>query len=499
MLALNELDNLLDDYYSKSEKDIIEQAEKLVCIEAENTLRNVTAYRDYVKNINGSVLVDCNTIDDFRQLPPTEKHKYLKQYTRSDLVAEKSFSDYSWNISATSGSTGEPFYFPRDYYQDYVYTKTAESYLVTNFHIDQKKTLYINAFPMGVWIGGVFTYNAINEVKKLGYKLSLINPGINKTEVIRAIINLGNEFDQILIGSYAPFLKDILDDGITQGIDWKQLPVKFIFSAEAFSEEFRDFLSVKTGINPYLDSLNHYGTVDLGTMSHETPYSILVRRLAYKNKELFHELFGSEARTPTLTQFDPRLFYFEEVEGRLYCTAKTGYPMIRYDLKDKGGVRLKSEVEAIFNRFGIDLKQEADNVGITSTIWNLPFVFVYERADFSVSYYAFQVYPEVIRKALIDAEIEPIVTGKFTAEVVYDEGRQRLDLYVELRPELDQDTPRKSDILNTIHKYLLDNSSEYRQTCTAVGEEVVKPNIILKNYEDLEYFKPGAKQKWVKK
>jgi phenylacetate-CoA ligase len=499
MLSLKKLENLLDDYRTKSEQDILSESESLVCDLANQALNSVPAYKDYIAKNKGDNVVSCEDIDNFKLLPATEKDGYLKKYKRSDLVSNNKFAENSWNISATSGSTGEPFYFPRTHYQDIVYSSSAEAYLVSNFNIDNKKTLYINAFPMGIWIGGVFTYTAINEVMQRGYNLSLINPGIIKNEVIRAIKNLSEEFEQIIIASYAPFLKDILDDGVAQGIDWKILPVKFIFSAEAFSEEFRDYLSEKTGINPYLDTLNHYGTVDLGTMSHETPYSILIRRLAYKNKELFTELFTDEARTPTLTQYDPRLFYFEEVEGRLFCSAKTGYPMIRYDLKDKGGVRSKSKVEELFSKHGIDLKQEAENAGISNTIWNLPFVFVYERADFSVSYYAFQVYPEVVRKALIDVQIEPLVTGKFTAEVIYIDGRQRLDLYVELRPEIEQETTKIIDIQNIIHSYLLGSSSEYKQTCSSLGEDIVKPNIILKKYEDSEYFKPGAKQKWVKK
>ena len=177
---------------------------------------------------------------------------------------------------------------------------------------------------MGVWIGGVFTFSALREVANMGYPLSVMTPGINKLEVIRAIKNIGHEFDQIIIGSYAPFLKDILDDGVEAGIDWNKLPVKFVFSAEAFSEEFRDYLAEKTSIDPLTDTLNHYGTVDLGTMAHETPYAIMIRRLAYKNKKLFVELFGQDARTPTLAQYDPRLFYFEEfTPGSICCTAKT--------------------------------------------------------------------------------------------------------------------------------------------------------------------------------
>lgn len=497
MIKQNELDNLLIDYHSKTEEELVRESEKLVCALADKVIKNVPAYRDYVAKVQGKTPKRCHLLKEFKALPPTAKQEYLKQYNRSELVSTDNFADTAWNISATSGSTGEPFYFPRDNYQDIVYAASAQAYLVDFFNIDTKKTLYINAFPMGVWIGGVFTYIAINEVMRKGYKLSIINPGIIKSEVIRAVRNLGSEFDQILIGSYAPFLKDILDDGSEQGINWQKLPVKFIFSAEAFSEEFRDYLTEKTGIDPHKDTLNHYGTVDLGTMSHETPYTTMVRRLAYKNKDLFVELFGEEARTPTLTQYDPRLFYFEEIDGRLFCTAKTGYPLIRYDLKDKGGVRSKKGVDELFKKHGIDLVEEAEKIGITDTIWNLPLVFVYERADFSVSYYAFQVYPEVIRKSLLNNTIEPKVTGKFTAEVNYRNGRQQLDIYVEMRPKFELNEENQNNIQSVVHNYLKDGSSEYSQTCLSVGEDAVKPNIILKQYEDIEYFKPGGKQKWV--
>jgi phenylacetate-CoA ligase len=278
------------------------------------------------------------------------------------------------------------------------------------------------------------------------------------------------------------------------------MPVKFIFSAEAFSEEFRDYLVEKTGINPLLDTLNHYGTVDLGTMAHETPYSIMIRRLAYQNKQVFVELFGDEARTPTFAQYDPRLFYFEEFQpGLLCCSAKTGYPLIRYDLKDRGGVRSKQQVEKLFSEHGINLEEEAEKAGISHTVWNLPFVFVYERSDFSVSYYAFQIYPEVVRKALIDKQVDQLVTGKCTMEVVFTDGRQQLMIYVELRPNVSENSEFIQKLQDLFHSYLLDGSSEYRQTCQEMGDDTIKPHVIAKRYEDIEYFRPGGKQLWVKK
>jgi hypothetical protein len=41
---------------------------------------------------------------------------------------------------------------------------------------------------MGAWIGGLFTYEAIRRVGENGnYDMSIITPGINKAEVIKAV------------------------------------------------------------------------------------------------------------------------------------------------------------------------------------------------------------------------------------------------------------------------------------------------------------------------
>src|SRR6202034_2208750 len=111
---------------------------------------------------------------------------YLRKYRREELCWDGQFSEGQWVISTTSGSTGEPFYFPRTNFQDEYYALTAELYLRENFQIHHHKTLYINAFAMGAWIGGLFTYEAIHRVAQRGYALSVINPGIYKAEVINS-------------------------------------------------------------------------------------------------------------------------------------------------------------------------------------------------------------------------------------------------------------------------------------------------------------------------
>ncbi len=486
-------------FHSRPESEWIEKGRKRTLQLFHEMAVRVPAYKDFLKK-NSFSSSSVKSYKDITKIPPINKDNYLRQYPKKMLCWDGEFGHGQWVISTTSGSTGEPYYFPREHSQDWQYAITAELYLRNNFSIQSKSTLYIVAFPMGAWIGGLFTYEALKLVgENGGYELSIITPGIHKQEVINAVNQLGENFDQIIIGAYAPFLKDILDDGVREGIDWKRYNIGFVFSAEAFTEKFRDYVfNVTNPKNPLLSTLNHYGTVDLGTMAHETPESILIRRRLVEDNQL-KILFPEVVRQPTFAQFDPELFYFEEEEHSLYCSAFSGLPLVRYDLKDYGGILKRKDVHKALNNAGIDIEKEIQTSGIGQTTWNLPFVYVYERNDFSVSYYAFLIYPDMIRRALQDDGLSKSITGKFTMMVDYSsEGRQQLTIHIELAHGIELKEDLANKIQSIIHTRLIEESSEYREVDKTVGN-IVKPHIKLWNYEDPTYFRPGTKQKWVVK
>lgn len=437
---------------------------------------------------------------DIARLPLLSKDNYLRQYPRAALMWDGKLDGRQLTVSATSGSTGEPFYFPRGRDQDLDYARTAELYLLENFSIDRKSTLYIVGFPMGVWIGGVFTFRALTMLMDTGaYRLSVITPGISKQDIISAVQKIGAEFDQVIIGSYAPFLKDILDDAADLGLDWRAFSPGFVFSAEVFSETFRDYVIRKTGLpDPYLRTLNHYGTVDMGTMSHETPLSVFIRRRAVSDRKLYASVF-SDSKLPTLTQYNPEQFYFEDIGGNLVCSARSGIPLIRYDLKDRGGVVGFSDMFRRLADAGLDLTREVQGTTVDGTVWHLPFVYVYERSDFSVSFFAFQIYPETVRKAVQDRQFDTLVTGKFTMQVTYDAvGNQQFHVHVEMRPHVRRSDELAGRIGQRIVSTLLAENSEFRKTHEMYGTRVY-PEVVLWPYEEATHFKPGTKQKWVKK
>lgn len=485
--------------HNQDEQVWVKRGERRALAQFHAMAARVPAYKDFLKanNFDSS---SVKTIKDFQRIPKINKDNYLRKYPKEMLCWDGEFSHGQWVISTTSGSTGEPYYFPRESTQDWQYAISAELYLRNNFDIQSKSTLYIVAFPMGAWIGGLFTYEALKLVTEHGgYDMSIITPGIHKQEVINAIKQLAGSFDQVIIGAYAPFLKDILDDGTRQGIDWSKLNLGFVFSAEAFTETFRNFVLKKTGISdPYRSSLNHYGTVDIGTMAHETPESIYVRRKLLE-KESLKLLLPEATKQPTLCQYNPELFYFEEEENNLLCTSYSGLPLVRYDLKDFGGVISRSHVHSVLKEAGIDFEKDAQSYGFDKTTWSLPYVYVYERNDFSVSYYAFLIYPDTIRRALQQNKFEDVLTGKFTMYVDYDEkGRQHLNIHAELTYGQKQDDNLVNQLSATLHDALLKESSEYRETFGMIGAEA-RPIVMLWDYESPEYFRPGTKQKWVKK
>ncbi len=496
---LNEAKSLLSDVKKYKQPYWTERGEAAALKLFHEAATRIPAYKDFLEK-QGFDPDSVVTIEDFQKVPLTSKDNYLRKYKRSELCWDGNFTNNSWTISATSGSTGKPFYFPRqDVHNDY-YALTAEMYLLEHFKIDQKSTLYVDAFAMGVWIGGVFTYESVRKVAERGYDISVVTPGINTDEVLNCVRELGGEFDQVIIGCYPPILKDIVDIGVEQGIEWSDYNLGIVFSAEGFSESFRQYIFDKANLkDSYLSTLNHYGTVDMGTMSHETALTNLIRKNLADSDELSRSIFGKTKKLPTLTQFLPEQFYFEQVDGNVVCTSNSGYPLIRYDLKDIGGVLTMEEVEVAYRESGASLRDEASRAHIDGHIWNLPFVYLFERADFSVTFSGAQIYPEEVKKALLNPELHDSVTGKLTLISDYDEeARNYLEVHIELRRGVDASKDLENLVQEKVVEILIAENSEYRVLHQANPDKLL-PNIKLWPFKHEEHFSGKGKQVWSKK
>ncbi len=458
--------------------------------------KEVPAYKDFLKRNN----VDPEKIknwENLKSVPFTSKKNYLRHYPLENLSWGGSLNK-PLIFTSTSGSTGEPFYFHRSFELNWQSSIVHELFLLQGQYKKDELILVVVCFGMGAWIGGLITYQAFHLLQEKGYNISLITPGINKEEIFKSLKSLGKSYKNIILAGYPPFIKDIVYEAKSQGIKWSKLNVRLLFAAETFTEDFRKYVSSMVNAkNTLLDTMNIYGTADLGTMAFETPLTILIRQLCAKNQKLFEVVFNEIKKTPTLCQYIPSFIAFDSDAEDLSVNGDNTIPLVRYSLGDYGGVYSFNEMVKKFNEAGVNLKEEIKKSGVEKFCYELPFVYVYERKDFSTKLYGATIYPEHIREALLHPGILKYVTGKFTVITKYDKNHNQ---YMEINCELQKDHKSsiwlKKKIKKAVTKNLIKKNSEYYNNFKSVPKKV-EPRIVLCPNEYAVFFKPGVKQKWV--
>ncbi|MDO8517925.1 MAG: hypothetical protein Q7S26_01360, partial [bacterium] len=333
----------------------------------------VPAYKDFLHkhHVNPSKIT---TPAHFTDIPVTNKDNYLRQYPLAALCWDGTL-ERPIVFSATSGSTGKPFYFPHDSELEWQYSILVELFLENGEREGREgPTLVLITFGMGVWIGGLFTYQAFVMASERGKNISILTPGVNKGEILHALRDLAPNFKQTIVVGYPPFVKDVLDDALLAGIPLRELNIRLLFAAEAFTEKFRDHIMHMTGIeNAYLDTLNIYGTADIGAMAYETPTSIFLRRAALENEIFFHALFGPVEKIPTLAQYNPLFTNFEAHNGEIMLTGDSTLPLVRYAVGDHGGVATYDDVARLAMSHDLDISTQTAEQNVP--LYQLPFVY----------------------------------------------------------------------------------------------------------------------------
>lgn len=366
----------------------------------------------------------------------------------------------------------------------------------------QGRTLVLLGFGMGVWIGGIITMRSFEiAAARMRAPVAILPTGYNKVEIFKALKKLSPNFDQTVIVGYPPFVKEVIDEAPDEGVNLKKLNVRLMFAAEAFTETFRDFLCKEAGVqDPLLDTLNIYGSADIGAMAGETPLSILIRKLAREDPLLYQEVFGQIEKTPTLAQYNPQFIEFEEVDGELLLTADGALPLIRYAVGDHGGTFDYTELKRLFKRHGVALDDEVEKAGIAPFVNRQhPFVYVYERKDLSVTVHGIIIYPEYVKEGLLSSDMSNLVTQRFTMETKHDiHHNQFIKIDIELKKGIKPTKALERKILRAIRITMIAKSSEFAEVSkTKSSNDLI--HVVLWPNGDPRYFKPGTKQKWVEK
>ncbi|MFJ8957944.1 phenylacetate--CoA ligase family protein [Lentzea sp. NPDC102401] len=448
----------------------------------QHTAATVPAYRKLLRE-NGIDPASIRTFEDFQRLPLLDKANYHERYPLPELCRGGRLEDCDM-IAVSSGSSGRPTIWPRSLEDELHVARRFEQVLVDGFHADERTTLAVVCFPLGTWVGGLFTQACVRHLAAKGCPITVVAPGNNKAEILRVLPELAPHFEQVVLLGYPPFVKDVVDTGLAQGVDWPAYRIKLVLAGEVFSEQWRDLVSRRAGIaDPISDVASLYGTADSGVLGNETALSAGIRRFLADHPEKAREVFG-DSRLPTLVQYDPASRFFEVHDGTLVFTADGGIPLIRYRIADEGGLLEHAGLLAHCARNGFTPPPGPE----------LPFVFLFGRSLFTVSFFGANVYPENVTVGLEQPGISETVTGKFVIESVENEDRDRLlRITVETAPDATADA---AVIAEAVRAQLLRLNSEFAHYVPA---ERQLPEVVLRPAGDPEYFPAGVKHRYTRR
>jgi len=459
----------------------------------------VPAYRRFLDE-HGIDPAMIRSEPDLTKLPLTDKANYMLRHPLADLCRDGRIESCDM-MAVSSGSTGKPTFWPRFMSDELAIAVRFEQAFHDSFAADRRRTLAVVCFALGTWVGGLFTTSCCRYLAAKGYPVMVVAPGNNKPEIWRVVRELAPQFEQTVLLGYPPFLKDVIDGGIAEGIDWRPFRVKLVLAGEVFSEEWRDLVGARAGIaEPAFGSVALYGTADAGVLGNETPLSIVIRRYLGRNPDAARALFG-ESRLPTLVQYDPQMRYFETRDGTLLFSGSNGVPLLRYHIADNGGIIAYDAMLRFLGTRGFDpiaaLARESGSMPAGRGLRALPFVYVFGRSNFTVSYFGAKIYPENIAVGLEQDPIAGWVTGKFVLQAV--EGLDRaphLAIAVELAPGIEADEAKRDAVAQSILTQLLRLNSEFQ---AYTPPEYRPPRVTLKATGDPDWFPVGVKHRYTRK
>jgi phenylacetate-CoA ligase len=285
----------------------------------------------------------------------------------------------------------------------------------------------------------------------------------------------------------------VIDAGLAAGVRWRDYAVKLVLAGEVFTEAWRTLVGERAGMTrTLLDSASLYGTADAGVLAAETPVSIAIRRFLAERPDDARAIFG-EARLPTLAQYDPCSRYFEPHDGTLVFTGDGGVPLVRYHIDDRGGLYAFDALVDRVRALGFDPIRAARDAGARA-VREQPFVYVFGRAHFAISYFGANIFPEMVSGGLEQPAIAPHVTGKFVMEIVADADHDNhLAIAVELAPGAASDPALADACACAIHGELLRLDPEF---AAYVPPERQRPRITLCSAGDPGYFPVGVKHRY---
>jgi len=421
----------------------IETAQKI----AQRATQQVFGYQKFLAQYQVSSEVK------FHLRPLTDKAAYLKQFPLQDLVGED-FTE-TFNIFSSSGSSGRAFYWPQLKASHRASEARLKQLLESVFSVHQRKTLAMVGLALGSWIGGdYFSWLLKSLAINTPYSFAVFSPGNKHDEIIAMLRSASPFVDQFILACCPSAIGHLILRADQAGTPLPLEKMRYLVIGEPFPEVMREDLAMRAKVPPgEVLMLSIYGSADTGVLGVESRASIALRKLAHAEPAIAEELELGPVIPHFFHQADPEA-YLETVEGELCITKWQGIPLVRYNLHDSARLYDWPIIASRFSDWARRFPALAPVIQQLRQHTPLPLqglVAITGRADSCLILCGTNITETMFDEVVRAHDLADILTGFYQARLLLENGRQRLGMILEYRP--DQRT--QTELIEVIYPKLI--------------------------------------------
>ena len=270
---------------------------------------------------------------------------------------------------------------------------------------------------------------------RVPYPFAVFAPGNKHDEIIGMIQSAASFVDQFILFVCPSAIGHLLLRARQTGRPLPLAKLRYIVIGEPFPESLRTTLQWEAGLSDLESPLfSIYGSADTNVLGFESPVSVALRKLCSQNAALQKSL-GFQEGTPLFFHLADPQAYLETVKGELCVTKWQGIPLLRYNLHDRvellrwqecrravsGSAALRPEDEQLARLVAAGDEELPDLIAVMG------------RADRCLILCGTNLTEFMLDEAVRCSELQELLTGLYRAAVVFEGGRQSLELIVEFR------------------------------------------------------------------
>lgn len=401
-----------------------------------NTFRHACATSAY-SNILKKNKVDpdeIKTFEDFQKLPIIDKKSYVYANETKDLYVIPPEEAKMFYVS--SGTAGKVTFWPKDAKVYKTLDLLFDFLFCHYFDIDNKLTLVINTFSLGVYASGM-SMALIGRYLAENHRITITNPGTDIENTMIILENIGKYYDQIILCIYPSFLRTLIEEFRKREFSFGKSKVVLFCAAEPTTANYREYLKKEFNIKDkdLFAFFDVFGTSECGTPGIATPFTNLLYEKVRANKKLASDLFGNKNLIPQIFQNNPASVFTEEIDNELVFTYDSEAPIVRYNIHDRGGIIPFERFEKILEDHRMSIDSLLQDYKLSPDyVFKWPIIYLYGRND-AVIIGGGNIFPEDIEAAIIKRENKEIYSFKLEIKELED-MTQKFVVHLELKPGL---------------------------------------------------------------